>query len=466
MANHAAVTIPLENIRRIQIYINRSPRKTKAAIKKETGADYILNGTLYNMKTGAVNCHLKVDGEVIASPAYTVAGYAWNEGSDIALDTLPNAYAKNYIACTPLIVSGKKLSKLTYDAGQGGTRGRSAIGIKQGRLALYCTKDGTSAARTPEQLRDDLAAAGWESAVMLDGGGSSQCDFAGATVYSSRLVQHYILVYLKGQDDTTDPKEGTPMIEQQLRDTVANQMKNWVGCKESDGSHKKIIDIYNAHKPLARGYKVKYTDEWCATTVSAAFIKAGLTDIAPTECSCSRMIELYKKLGRWKEADGYVPKIGDVIMYDWQDKGTGDNTGAPDHVGIVVAVNGTSLTIIEGNKSEAVAYRAMTVNGRYIRGYCVPDYASKATAAAPSPSAVKVATAKSFNRAYAKTYTVTASSLNMRSGAGTDKPVIKILPKGAKVTCYGYYTPNGATVWLYVKDQDGTLGYCSKKYLK
>ena len=466
MANHAAVTIPLENIRRIQIYINSSPRKTKTAIKKETGADYILNGTLYNMQTGAVNCHLKVDGKVIAAPAYTVAGYAWNEGSDIAMDTLPNAYVKNYIACTPLIVSGKKLSKLTYDAGQGGKRGRSAIGIKQGRLGLYCTKDGTSAARTPEQLRDDLFNAGWESAVMLDGGGSSQCDFAGATVYSSRLVQHYILVFLKGQDDTTDPKEATPMTEQQLRETVANQMKNWVGCKESDGSHKKIIDIYNAHKPLARGYKVKYTDEWCATTVSAAFIKAGLTDIAPTECSCSRMIELYKKLGRWKEADSYVPKIGDVIMYDWQDKGTGDNTGAPDHVGIVVAVNGASLTIVEGNKSEAVAYRAMTVNGRYIRGYCVPDYASKATTTQVSASAIKIASAKSFNRAYAKEYTVTASALNMRSGAGTDKPVIKSLANGAKVTCYGYYTQVDATVWLYVKDQTGALGYCSKKYLK
>ena len=466
MANHAAVTIPLENIRRIQIYINSTPRKTKATIKKETGADYILNGTLYNMQTGAVNCHLKVDGEVIASPDYTVAGYAWNEGGDITMDTLPNAYARNYIACTPLIVSGKKLAKLTYDPGQGEKRGRSAIGIKQGRLALYCTKDGTEAARTPEKLRDDLFSAGWESAVMLDGGDSSQCDFAGAAVYSSRKVQHYILVYLKDQDDKTAPEEAKPVTEQELRNIVLNQMKNWVGCKESDGSHKKIIDIYNAHKPLAQGYKVKYTDEWCATAVSAAFIKAGLTDIAPTECSCSRMIELYKKLGRWKEADSYVPKIGDVIMYDWQDKGTGDNTGAPDHVGIVAALNGTSLIIIEGNKGEAVAYRAMTVNGKYIRGYCLPDYASKAAATKPSASAIKIASAKSFNSFYAKTYTVTATALNMRIGAGTDKPVIKTLRQGTKVTCYGYYTQNGATVWLYVKDQDGALGYCSKKYLK
>lgn len=256
------------------------------------------------------------------------------------------------------------------------------------------------------------------------------------------------------------------MTEKALRQKVVSIMQSWLGYNETNGNHKKIIDIYNRHKPLARGYAVKYTDEWCATAVSAAFIQAGLADIAPTECSCSRMIELYKKLGRWKEADAYVPKAGDVIMYDWQDKGAGDNTGAPDHVGIVAALNGTSLIIIEGNKGESVAYRAMTVNGRYIRGYCVPDYASKASATETKPASIKIASARSFDRAYAKTYEVTASALNMRSGPGTDKPIIKSLPKGTKVTCYGYYTKNTATAWLYVKDKDGVVGFCSKKYLK
>lgn len=213
MANHLAVTIPLEHIQRVQIYINR-PLKTVAEIKATTGADYILNGTLYNMATGAVNCHLKAEGEVIAKPAYTVMGYGWNEGSDIAMMPLPSPI-KNYIACTPLIVGGQKKDKLIYDAGQGGTRGRSAIGIKGNRLALYCTKDGTSTARTPEDLRDDLFAAGWESAVMLDGGGSSQCDFKGQKITSSRKVQHLILVFLK---KTT--QEDSSMTEQKNSEAV------------------------------------------------------------------------------------------------------------------------------------------------------------------------------------------------------------------------------------------------------
>lgn len=151
-----------------------------------------------------------------------------------------------------------------------------------------------------------------------------------------------------------------------------------MGCKESNGSHRQIIDLYNSHKPLAGGYKVKYTDAWCATYVSAVAIKAGLTSIIPTECSCNRMIELLKKLGSWIENDAYVPNIGDILFYDWQDVGKGDNVGVSDHVGIITALNGTTMTVIEGNKDNAVGKRAVQINGRYIRGFGVPKYSNLA----------------------------------------------------------------------------------------
>ena len=201
MADHCAVTVPLSEIDRIQIYVNTA-KKSLTSIQAETGADYIINGTLFNMRTYVPNCHLRADGVTLCSPAYNVYGYAWDVGPDISMELLPNG-RRNYIACTPLIVNGKPMDKLTYDDGQGGKRGRSAIGIKDGRLALYCTRDGGSMERTPEALRDDLVSAGWDSAVMLDGGGSSQCNFAGQTVTSSRAVHDLILVYLK--------KEAAPM---------------------------------------------------------------------------------------------------------------------------------------------------------------------------------------------------------------------------------------------------------------
>lgn len=176
------------------------------------------------------------------------------------------------------------------------------------------------------------------------------------------------------------------MTEMELRGQVVATMQHWVGLNEKDGSFKSIIDLYNSHKPLARGYKVKYSDAWCTATVSAALIQNGLTDIAPTECSCSKMIELYKRMDRWEENDAYTPLPGDIMMYDWQDHGVGDNVGAPDHVGIVEKVSGGNITIIEGNKNEAVARRTLKVNGKYIRGYCLPDYASKAGSVVKNPA--------------------------------------------------------------------------------
>lgn len=158
------------------------------------------------------------------------------------------------------------------------------------------------------------------------------------------------------------------------RTKVVDQIKAWVGYNESDGSHKKIIDIYNSHKPLARGYAVRYSDEWCATTVSAVAIKLGYTSIIPTECSCSKMVELLKKIDSWQEADNYVPQPGDIMFYDWNDNGRGDNTGSPDHVGIVEKVTIDTITVIEGNKNERVARRTIKVNGKNIRGYGVPKY--------------------------------------------------------------------------------------------
>ena len=155
---------------------------------------------------------------------------------------------------------------------------------------------------------------------------------------------------------------------------IVKQMESWIGCKESNGSHKKIIDVYNSHKPLARGYKLKYTDAWCAGTVSAAAIACDATDIIPTEVSCSKMIELCKKKGIWHENENFTPSMGAFIFYDWDDNGKGDNKGAPEHVGLVQKVVNGIIYVIEGNYNNAVGVRKIAVNGKYIRGYALPKY--------------------------------------------------------------------------------------------
>lgn len=176
------------------------------------------------------------------------------------------------------------------------------------------------------------------------------------------------------------------MTEKELREKFVNKAISFVGSDEGSSKHKYIIDTYNKIVPLPVNYKVKYTDAWCATFVSCMASLCGLLDIIPAECGCNRQIDLAKKMGIWVEKDSYVPKTGDLIFYDWADGGSGDNTGASDHVGIVVSVSGSTIKVVEGNISNSVGYRNIAINGRYIRGFICPNFASKATKTTGSSS--------------------------------------------------------------------------------
>lgn len=161
------------------------------------------------------------------------------------------------------------------------------------------------------------------------------------------------------------------------REQIVKKAQEWVGRKESNGTHKLIIDTYNSHKPLARGYAMKYTDAWCSCFVSAVAIACGATDIIPTEVGCEKHIQLFKNKGIWVENDAYVPSAGDIIFYVWDDSGAGDCTGSADHVGIVEKVANGYITVIEGNISDSVGRRTIAINGRFIRGFGVPKYSGK-----------------------------------------------------------------------------------------
>ena len=168
-------------------------------------------------------------------------------------------------------------------------------------------------------------------------------------------------------------RNGSPE-EQALRQNIVETAQSWLGCNEADGSHQQIVDLYNSQETLPRDYEVNYEDSWCATFVSSVAMKADMTDWIPLECSCQEQITLFDQAGDWKESDWYLPKPGDFIYYDWQGSLFGDNTGWADHVGIVVAVYGPIIKVIEGNCNDEVAYHYVWVNHPQIRGYGLPDY--------------------------------------------------------------------------------------------
>lgn len=168
--------------------------------------------------------------------------------------------------------------------------------------------------------------------------------------------------------------------ESDVRKSVINAISKYKGIKECGETHKYLINVFN-NSGLCKRYKMTTKDAWCAMTVSDAFILTSLAGkpgsgalFQCVECSCNKMIDLGKKQGIWTEKDDYVPKIGDVIFYDWQDPGSGDNKGTPDHVGLVASCDGKTITVLEGNYKNSIGERTIKVNGKNIRGFICPKY--------------------------------------------------------------------------------------------
>ena len=80
----------------------------------------------------------------------------------------------------------------------------------------------------------------------------------------------------------------------------------------------------------------------------------------------------------------------------------------------------------------------------------------------------KVEAAQKKDVSISGTYKTTAD-LNLRAGAGTTKDILVTIPKGAAVSCYGYYSLYNGKPWYYVKTTVKGVaytGFCSSAYLK
>jgi len=173
---------------------------------------------------------------------------------------------------------------------------------------------------------------------------------------------------------TTKAKAKTGVTAEQ----VLNVYRGWIN---NANAHADVINTYNNHKPLALGVALSMYDAWCDATLSAAFIKAGATDlIGGTECGVERHIQLFKAKGIWHEDGSIIPKAGDIITFNWDDS-TQPNDGFADHIGIVETVNGKTIVTIEGNSNNAVRRCYYTIGDGNIRGYARPKYGAAVTTA-------------------------------------------------------------------------------------
>lgn len=247
---------------------------------------------------------------------------------------------------------------------------------------------------------------------------------------------------------------------------VLDVMRSWIGYSEANGKYKSIIDLYNSHKPLARGYAVQYDDEWCDTTVSAAAIKAGAVDLIGTECGVEKHVDIFKQKGIWNEDGTVTPEPGWIIVYNWDDN-TQPNDGYSDHIGYVESVSGSTITAIEGNKGEAVARRTLTVGNGNIRGYAMPRYAGQGTAQVTPPSTNTGSSGSAPSKAVLWKGTVTADSLNVRTWAGTENSLCSFSPlkNGTTVdVCDSVKASDGST-WYYIC-YGGKYGFVHSAYVQ
>ena len=268
--------------------------------------------------------------------------------------------------------------------------------------------------------------------------------------------------YYKVKADDGDTDAATDPTLNRTAEKLVDQARAWLGCKEADLSNKEIIDIYNHHEPVARGCKLGYRDPWCAAFVSACAIKTGMTDIIPTECGCGSMVKLLQKIDSWDESDDRIPNVGDIIFFDWDDSGYGDNKALPGHVGIVEHVSGSTITVIDGNnKDDAVGRRTIKINGRFIRGYGVPKYDNPPSSDTRSPYSNAVSAFCRPSAPVAKIMTYAGKPrLSWKAIDGADKYYIYRSTDGET---FKYYEKTTKTSYTDTKAKVGTKYYYKVK---
>lgn len=115
---------------------------------------------------------------------------------------------------------------------------------------------------------------------------------------------------------------------------------------------------------------------WCATFVSVVAKESGNANCIPRSTSCNAQISGFKLAGAWLGITTDI-RVGDILYYDW------DHINEPlpaDHVGIVTAVSGNNVVVLEGNKGEegnsrtVVGYRSIPKTYKYIFGIARPKY--------------------------------------------------------------------------------------------
>ncbi len=116
--------------------------------------------------------------------------------------------------------------------------------------------------------------------------------------------------------------------------------------------------------------------EWCACFVSWCANECGYIDaeVIPKFAGCTGGSNWFKDRGQWQDGS-YEPHPGDLIFFDWDEKGSsGPQDDVSDHVGIVERVENGVVYTVEGNSGDSCRQRSYNVGHYEIWGYGCPIY--------------------------------------------------------------------------------------------
>ena len=159
-------------IKKVKIFDNSQYRYSIEKVKEVTGCDFVMTGTVFDFGTLKHGCKVKADGKILATNEYNYWGFGWDTNNVSMMHSKDIDKVQNYIVFAAIVLNGQKEYPYGTDAQKAPTR-RAAWGFKMdGTHVCYC---GTTA-QTREELQDYMLSQGCIQALMLDGGGSVQCE--------------------------------------------------------------------------------------------------------------------------------------------------------------------------------------------------------------------------------------------------------------------------------------------------
>lgn len=460
-------------IQRFEIFRPGMPLKTW--LDKQTDKpDIVLNCSLYHSSGKPIGTIIE-DGKMVNN-AGGGFGFGTADGASVGFGGPWSKAWKDYVTgYYGIVQQGKAVSKPWADGYVFDQKlSRIAFGqLKDGRYAVF-TANGVNI----DQLAVQGVQAGFESLCNLDGGGSRALYWLGQWVHiSTRTPYNAIAIWLE-----KEPNEEKPMSKPFMVCLDAGHCGNYnagavKGYYESVRMWK-LTELL-AKELTARGITVIKTRSNQATDLA-------LTSRGRKANGCDLFLSMHSNAAGAESVDypvAYVPlngtgtaigqKLADIVadVMGTVQKGrtaTRKGSGGADYYGVIrgavaVGVTGVILEHSFHTNPKAAAWLMNDANLAKLakaEADCIAEWLEGT--AKPAAQTLQVAQRKSA--AYNKAYKTTAD-LNMRSGAGTDFPVLTTLPQGSAFRCYGFYNVVGSTVWLF-GEAAGKKGYCSKVYLK